>query len=205
MLTDEQIAEMTPAERGELIRRLAQPIDDEADELKPARWLMRRMRELRVVLMFGSVVVLVPWIAYLAVTLPRKYVAHNWDATWVGFDILLLLMLLTTATFGFLRRQLLIPTAFATGLLLVCDAWFDVMTAHGDEVAVSLTLALVIELPLAAVLVAGALQLMRLSAARLWNLPHGAHSWQIPLPTPSSHADEAVRRRRPSRRQRVLQ
>lgn len=201
MLTDEQIAAMTPAERGELIRRLARP----SDELKPARWFMRRMREFRVVLMVGSVVVLVPWIAYLAVTLPRVYVADNWDKTWVGFDILLLVMLVTTAVLGFLRRQLLVLTAFATGLLLVCDAWFDVMTAHGDDVFVSLAMALVIELPLAALLIAGSLQLMRLSAARLWNLEAGNHSWQILLPLPSSHADEAVRRRPATRRQRVLQ
>jgi hypothetical protein len=200
VLTDEQIAAMTPAERGELIRRLARP----TDELKPARWLMRRMRELRVVLMVGSVVVLVPWIGYLAVSLPRVYVAHNWDATWVGFDILLLAMLLTTAVLGFLRRQLLILTAFATGVLLLCDAWFDVMTAHGDDIIGSLAMALVIELPLAAVLIAGSLQLTRLSAARLWNLPNGAHSWQIPLPMPSTHADEAVRRRPVARRERVL-
>jgi hypothetical protein len=201
MLTDEQIAAMTPAERGELIRRLARP----SDELRPARWFMRRMREFRVVLMVGSVVVLVPWIAYIAVTLPRVYVADNWDKTWVGFDILLLFMLVTTAVLGFLRRQLLILTSFATGLLLVCDAWFDVMTAHGDDVFVSLAMALVIELPLAALLIAGSLQLMRLSAARLWNLEAGSHSWQILLPLPSSHADEAVRRRPPTRRQRVLQ
>ena len=201
MLTDEQIAAMTPAERGELIRRLARP----SDELKPARWFMRRMREFRVVLMVGSVAVLVPWIAYLAVTLPRVYVADNWDKTWVGFDILLLVMLVTTAVLGFLRRQLLILTAFSSGLLLVCDAWFDVMTAHGDDVFISLAMALVIELPLAALLMAGSLQLMRLSAARLWNLEAGSHSWQIQLPLPSSHADEAVRRRPATRRQRVLQ
>ena len=34
---------------------------------------------------------------------------------------------------GYLRRQALVVTAFATGVLLVCDAWFDVMTAHGDD------------------------------------------------------------------------
>jgi hypothetical protein len=155
------------------------------------------------VLIVGCVVVLVPWICYIAVTLPRVYVAHNWDATWVGFDILLLVMLLTTAVLGFLRRQLLILTAFATGVLLLCDAWFDVMTAHGDDIIGSLALALVIELPLAAVLIVGSLQLMRLSAARLWNLGAGTHSWQIPLPLPSSHADEAVRRRPVARRERV--
>lgn len=193
MLTDEQIAAMSPEERGALIRRLARPT---ADDPAPARWLMRRMRELRVVLMVGSVVVLVPWIVYLALTLPRLYVAHNWDRTWVGFDVLLLFMLVTTAVLGFHRRLLLVLTAFATGVLLVCDAWFDVMTAHGDDLWLSLLTALAVELPLAAVLIFGSLQLLRLSAARLWNLEQGNHSWQIPLPLPST-ADLATRRGRP--------
>jgi hypothetical protein len=190
VLTDEQIVAMTPAQRRELIKRLARPTDD----IVPARRLMRRMREARVALIVGSVVVLVPWTVYLGVTLPRHYVVDHWDATWVGFDILLLLMLLFTAVLGFLRRQLLIAAAFATGVLLLCDAWFDVMTAHVGDLGGSLLSALLVELPLSVVLIGGSLQLMRLSAARLWVLEPGAHSWQIPLPLPSS-ADHAVRRR----------
>lgn len=191
MLTDEEIAAMTPEERGALIRRLARPGDD----LLPARWWLRRMREFWVLLLVGSVVFLVPWIVYLALTLPRVYIAQDWDRTWVGFDVLLLFLLVTTAVLGFLRRQLIVSTAFASGILILADAWFDVATAQGSDKPVSLVMALVVELPLAALLITGAMQIMRLTAARLWNLEHGTHAWQIRIPVPSV-ADSAVRRRR---------
>ena len=189
MLTDDQIAAMTPAERRDLITRLARPVDDIAS----TRWL-RRTREIRIALIVLSAAVLVPWTVYLAVTLPRAYVAHNWDRTWVGFDVLLLAMMAATAVLGILRRQLLVVTAFATGVLLLCDAWFDVMTAHGEDRAWSVATALVVELPLAAVLIAGSLQVLRLVAARLWAVEGGAHVWQVRIPLPSD-ADRAVRRR----------
>ena len=39
----------------------------------------------------------------------------------------------------------------ATATLLVVDAWFDILTSHrGEELAVAITMALVVELPLAA-------------------------------------------------------
>jgi hypothetical protein len=112
--------------------------------------------------LLAGAVLLVPWIGYLSVSLPRRYVAHNWDRTWVGFDVLLLVMLLVTAVLGLRRRPLVVVTGFATGLLLVCDAWFDVMTADGDDIALSLATAIVVELPLAALLMAGSLQRFRL-------------------------------------------
>lgn len=190
MLTDEQIAAMSPQERRDLIKRLARPVDD---FVPSHRWL-RRTRELRVLLVVGSAVVLVPWIAYLAITLPPRYVADNWDVTWVGFDVLLLVMMVATAVLGYLRRQMLVMTAFATGVLLVCDAWFDVVTAHGNDQTWSVVSAVVIELPLAAVFITGSLQILRLVAARLWALDAGQHAWQVRIPLPSE-ADTAVRRR----------
>ena len=190
MLTDEQIAAMSPQERRDLIKRLARPVDD---FVPSHRWL-RRTRELRILLVVGSAVVLVPWIAYLAITLPPRYVADNWDVTWVGFDVLLLVMMVATAVLGYLRRQMLVMTAFATGVLLVCDAWFDVVTAHGNDQAWSVVSAVVVELPLAALLITGSLQILRLVAARLWALDAGQHAWQVRIPLPSE-ADTAVRRR----------
>lgn len=190
MLSDEQIAALTPHERRDLIKRLARPVDD----IVPSHAWLRRTRELRILLVVGSAVLLVPWIAYLAVTLPPQYVADNWDVTWVGFDVLLLAMMVATAVLGYLRRQLLVVTAFATGVLLVCDAWFDVVTAHGDDQTWSVVSALVVELPLAAFLIIGALQILRLVAARLWALDAGQHAWQVRIPLPSE-ADTAVRRR----------
>ena len=190
MLTDEQIAAMSPQERRDLIKRLARPLDD---FVPSHRWL-RRTRELRVLLVVGSAVVLVPWIAYLAITLPPRYVADNWDVTWVGFDVLLLVMMVATAVLGYLRRQMLVMTAFATGVLLVCDAWFDVVTAHGNDQTWSVVSAVVVELPLAALFITGSLQILRLVAARLWALDAGQHAWQVRIPLPSE-ADTAVRRR----------
>ena len=137
---------------------------------------------------------LVPWIVYLAVTLPRAYVAHNWDRTWVGFDVLLLVMMVATAVFGYLRRQLLVFTAFATGVLLICDAWFDVMTAHGDDRTWSVVTALAVELPLrggADRRVAAGAPAVRRPAV---GARPGPHAWQVRIPLPSD-ADTAVRRR----------
>jgi hypothetical protein len=190
VLTDEQISALSPTERRELIARLVRPVE----ELVPSHRWLRRTVELRVAVMVLSAVVLVPWIVYLAITLPPRYVANNWDVTWVGFDVLLLVLIAATAVLGYLRRQLLVLTAFAAGVLLVCDAWFDVLTAHGDELTWSLATALAVELPLAGLLIAGALQVLRLVAARAWLLEPGAHAWQIPIPLPST-GDQAVRRR----------
>ena len=44
----------------------------------------------------------------------------------------------------------LVPFAAVTGTMLVCDAWFDVLTSRGTmDVTVSAVLAVVAELPLA--------------------------------------------------------
>ena len=190
VLSEEQIAGMSPRERRELIRRLSRPVDD----IVPSRRWLRRVRERRIAILVVTSAVLVPWIVYLGATLPRVYVAYHWDLTWVGFDVLLLAMMVATAVLGYLRRQLLVVTAFATGILLICDAWFDVMTAHGDDRTWSVVTALAVELPFAGVLIAGSLQVLRLSAARLWALDQGAHAWQVRIPLPSE-ADTAVRRR----------
>ena len=120
VVSDAQIAAMSAAERRELITRLERPIGELVTESG-----FVRMRRVRLVLMAGAIVGLIPWIVYLSITLPDRYIANNWTATWVGFDILLLLFMASTAVLGLLRRQLLILAAFTTGVLLVCDAWFD--------------------------------------------------------------------------------
>jgi hypothetical protein len=190
VLTDAQIAAMTAQERRDLIRRLSRPVD----EIVPSRRWLRRTQEASVGLMVAGAVVLVPWIGYLAVSLPRAYVARNWDRTWVGFDVLLLVLILATAVLGWLRRQVLVLTAFATGVLLLADAWFDVMTADAGDVGVSLLTALLVELPLAGLLIAGSLRVVRLTAERLWALEPGRPVWQVQIPLPTRR-DSAVRRR----------
>ena len=141
MLTDAQIARMTPRERRDLIQRLSAPVEEIAPS---SQWLMQTV-ELRMLVMVISAVLLVPWTIYIAITLPRRYVANNWDRTWVGFDLLLLVMIASTAVLGYLRRQLLILASFSTGVLLICDAWFDVMTSDDVDRTWSAVTAVLVE------------------------------------------------------------
>jgi hypothetical protein len=176
VLSDAQIAALSPAERRELIHRLERPIG----ELIPLP-VFDRIRRLRLYVMIGATIGLLPWIVYLALSLPEKYVAYNWQITWVGFDVLLLLFMAATAVLGYFRRQLLVLTAFTTGVLLIGDAWFDVMTAAPDDVPVSVLIAGFAELPLAAILITGALRIVRLTVTRLWLLDPGMPLWRLPL------------------------
>ena len=153
ILTDAQIAALTPEQRRDLITRLEKPLSDVID---PA--FLSRIRRIRLSLMIGGSIAMIPWLGYLSMTLPENYVAHNWPATWVGFDVLLVGFMLATAVLGYLRRQLLVLAAFTTGVLLICDAWFDLMTAGPDDVWLSIGTALLIEVPLAVFMIFGALR-----------------------------------------------
>ncbi|MCX5382596.1 hypothetical protein [Streptomyces sp. NBC_00083] len=100
----------------------------------------------------GAGLALVPWMVVLAKTLPRSTEVSNWATAWVGLDALLALGL--TGTGVLLRRDdpRAAQVAAATGAVLLVDAWFDVTTAAaGTEFATALALALVAELPMAAV------------------------------------------------------
>lgn len=178
LLTDEQIAAMSPSQRRELMERLARPID----QILPSAGFVEWVRRIRLGLMIGGSMLLTPWVVFLAVTLPNSYEARNWSFTRVGFDLVLVLLMVATAILGWKRRQLLILTGFATGVLLVCDAWFDVMTSAPDDIWVSIGTALLIELPFAAILIGGTLRLIRVVAMRNWLLEPGTPLWQLRLP-----------------------
>jgi hypothetical protein len=167
---------MPPAERRELIQRLERP----RDEVYPAK-MARRMRRNRLTLMTGGVIVLIPWIVYLDFTLPANYVANNWPATWIGFDFVLVSFMAATAVLGWLRRQLVVLPAFTTGVLLICDAWFDILTAGPGQMWISVLTAVLANLPLAVLLLTGALRILRVTATRLWLLDPGTPAWRLPL------------------------
>ena len=176
VLTDAQIAALTPEQRRELITRLEQPLGDVIDPE-----FLTRVRRIRLGLMIGGSMAMVPWLGYLSVTLPENYVAHNWPVTWIGFDVLLVAFMLTTAVLGYLRRQLLVLAAFTTGVLLVCDAWFDLMTAGPKDIWLSVITALLVEVPLAVFMITSAVRIMRLTMMRLWLLDPGMRLWNLPL------------------------
>ncbi|WP_202867283.1 hypothetical protein [Kribbella pittospori] len=188
-LTDEQIAAMTPAERRDLILRLA-PREPAG---LPSPRTIERIRKWRTALMLLCALALIPWTVYLGMTLPSHYVARNWVATWVGFDILLLTMLVLTALAGWKRKQLVFPTAFATGVLLICDAWFDTMTSHrGADLTQALLSAFLVELPLAFILIAGPLRLLRYVAIRHGMISPKSHLWRMPIPIPDLYPSQKV-------------
>ncbi|MGZ4352566.1 MAG: hypothetical protein ACXVZ4_03380 [Gaiellaceae bacterium] len=95
-------------------------------------------------------VVLLPWTAWLTVTLPARHVSEHWDAAWVGFDIGELVAISLTA-FALLRHApWLQGVASAAGTMLLCDAWFDTLLSTGDEKFwVAVGQAVVSEVPLA--------------------------------------------------------
>jgi len=153
--------------------RLERPLD----ELVPAP-VVARTRRLRLALMVGGAIGLV----FLVITLPANYVA-------LGFDVLLVAFMVTTAALVFLRRQLVPLTAFTTGVLLICDAWFDVMTAGPHDLWLSGLTATLVELPVAVMLMATALRILRLNrdavaAARsrdaAASVGHASRRWLIP-------------------------
>jgi len=97
--------------------------------------------------------ILLPWTVYIAGSLPAQRVSANYDAAWAGFDVLLALTLASTAYFALRRSRYLATTASATAVMLVVDAWFDVLTTPGVQRIESIVLAAFVELPLAAVCV----------------------------------------------------
>ena len=96
-------------------------------------------------------VITLPWTANLAVYLPDKSEAAHYNASWVGFDLLLCALLIRTGWSLLRHRAYVEVTAAMTAVMLFIDAWFDVLSAPtAKEFAIALTLALVAELPLAA-------------------------------------------------------
>ena len=92
---------------------------------------------------FLCALILILWAGFLIITLPRNYTANHWHVAWGGFDIGLGAALVATSV--------AVVAAAVTGTLLVCDAWFDLMTSSTTAELVQAALeAALVELPLAA-------------------------------------------------------
>jgi hypothetical protein len=162
MISDETLRQMSREDRAALSRSLA-AIDAELPSLSAGD----ERRRVFVVAMTIASACLIPWIVFLAVTLPRHYVAGHWRTTWVGFDIALLGGLALTSWLAWRRRQAVVIAAFVTATLLACDAWFDITTASGrTDTITSVASAVILELPLAVLLFAVADHLLRLAVRR---------------------------------------
>jgi hypothetical protein len=94
--------------------------------------------------------VLIPWIVYLGFSLPSRQVSRHYDVAWVGFDVFELITLSATGYLALRRSRYLALASASAATLLICDAWFDVLTSPRHQLLQSIVLAVVIELPLAA-------------------------------------------------------
>ena len=101
-------------------------------------------------IIFGLVgLFLVPWTIWLALRLPHRHVADNYDVAWAGFDVGLAFLVAGTALALWKRSPILPIIATVAGTLLFADAWFDIVTSHrGSEMAWAIGGAAIAELPL---------------------------------------------------------
>ncbi|MDO9408836.1 hypothetical protein [Patulibacter sp.] len=102
-------------------------------------------------------VLLIPWSAFLVLTLPGHTTAHAWNLAWAGFDVGMAVVLGATAFAVVTRSVWSGPLAAAAGTMLLVDAWFDVTTsAPGAEQVQAIAMAVLVEIPLALLLLATA-------------------------------------------------
>ncbi len=124
------------------------PHDDPLSDLQTeaARRRGRRMAWLYT----GAAVALLPWIVYLAETLPKRQFDRHYRASWVGFDLILVFAITRTAYLAFRLDPRVQFPATATAVLLLVDAWFDVTTSSGrSQFLEAALLAVLVEIPAA--------------------------------------------------------
>ncbi|MCW2497946.1 hypothetical protein [Jatrophihabitans sp.] len=93
---------------------------------------------------------LLPWIVYLAMTLPARSRADHYDIAWVGFDCAMWLVIGMLGFCAFTGRAATGPFAAVAATMLCLDAWFDVTTSQGQSQFVfAIVLAGAAEIPLA--------------------------------------------------------
>jgi hypothetical protein len=77
----------------------------------------------------ASAVVLLPWTAYLASTLPSTVSARHWPLVWAGLDSLMAAGLAATGVLAIRRDRRVAFAAASTATVLLMDGWFDVCTS----------------------------------------------------------------------------
>jgi hypothetical protein len=144
MVSVDELATLSERQRAEMLSALL------CLTVAPAaqRWLWQR-RILIVAVMTFAALVLGGWIVYLILALPMEHAA-GWRFAWVGFDIAELGLYVATAWAAWRSRRAMVPALFASAILLLCDAWFDMsLSWRTDEWGSSLLLGLGVELPMA--------------------------------------------------------
>jgi hypothetical protein len=93
---------------------------------------------------------MLPWIVFLAFTIPQRSRAEHYDLAWIGFDCAMWVVLAALAFFALRRHPATGPVAAMASTMLMVDAWFDVTTAADrKQFVTALVLACIAEIPLA--------------------------------------------------------
>jgi hypothetical protein len=137
---------------------------------------------------------LLVWIVILGVSLPATDATRQWRLLWIGFDTAEVAALGVTLWAVYRSRQLAIPAALIAGTLFACDAWFDVVLSWGTRGWwFSLAAAVLVELPLAALLWGSARAMVHAVIARqvppTMQSTSGPHLRQLEL-IPHEHSTE---------------
>ncbi len=146
----DEVHQWSSEERAHVARLLDEMVDRPTAGRRPPR-----TRLLVVVTCVGAAL-LVPWIAFLSVSLPQSHsVRAAWNIAWVGFDIALAVSLGVTGWWVIQRRQLAIIGLAVAATLLVCDTWFDVCLSWNTSDQTWAFVGAAIELPIAALMATG--------------------------------------------------
>ena len=117
----------------------------------PAADFPRWLRKWGLLVLGGFCLLLLPWTAYLVYALPSRHVTPHWSVVWAGFDVMMACIALWTIVSIIRQSRYLAIAATVTGTLLLCDAWFDLLTSRpGSELLESSLMAVAGEVPLAA-------------------------------------------------------
>ena len=84
-------------------------------------------------LAMGATILLIPWTLIYITQLPDRHTTEHWNVAWTGFDLMLAAALGFTAWCALRERAMLIVGLIVTSVLLVCDAWFDLVTSLGTK------------------------------------------------------------------------
>ena len=156
---------------------------------------MVRRRRLSIVASAIGALVMLPWIGYLASSLPLAESGGAWRVAWVGFDVMLAVVLMMTAWLGFRRRQVAILGLLVASTMLLTDAWFDVALSFGThEQWGAILSAGILEIPFAVLLASSAISILQRTSstvARLRGHPGQApslrHQHFLVSPPPTSN------------------
>ena len=117
----------------------------------PAELLATARRHWLLLFLGGCAVALLPWTIMINAALPSRQLVSHWDTAWTGFDIALGFVLGATALAAHRSAPAAARLASSGATLLVCDAWFDILTSSTwNERITAIVEACVAELPLAA-------------------------------------------------------